>query len=41
MMLVKADIQTLAADIPLAVQIILVAPNLGNPVVFDANFQPA
>jgi hypothetical protein len=41
MMLVMADVQAFAADVPLAIQIILVAPNLGNPVSFSANFQSA
>jgi hypothetical protein len=41
MMLVMANAQAFAADVPLAVQIILVAPNLGNPVIFSANFQSA
>ena len=41
MMLVKADIQALAADIPLTVPVVLVSPDFDNPVVFSANFQPA
>ena len=41
MMLVKANIQTLAADIPLTVQIVFITPNLDNLVGFNANFQSA
>jgi hypothetical protein len=41
MVLVIADIEPLAADIPLAVQIVLVAPAFDNLIILDANFQPA
>ncbi len=41
MMLVMADVQAFAADVPLAVQVVFVAPNLGNPVILSANFQSA
>jgi hypothetical protein len=41
MMLVKANIEALAADIPPTVQVVFVAPNLDNLVVFNANFQSA
>ena len=40
-MLVVANIQTLAADIPLAVQVVPVSPNLDNLVILSANFQSA
>ena len=41
MVLVIADIQTLAADVPLAVQVVLVASALDNLIIFDANLQSA
>lgn len=41
MMLMMPDIQALAADVPLAVEVVLVAPRLDNPVILNANFQPA
>jgi hypothetical protein len=41
MMLVIADIETLSADVSLAVQVVLVAPAFDNLVILDANFQPA
>ena len=41
MVLVIADIQALAADVPLAVQVVLVAPAFDDLIIFDANFQPA
>lgn len=41
MMLVKANIQALAADIPLTVQVVFVAPDLDDLVGFNANFQSA
>lgn len=41
MMLVTANIQTLAANVALTVQIVLVAPHLDNLVVLNANFQSA
>jgi len=41
MMLVIANIQTFAADVPLTVQVVLVTPNFDNLVVLSANFQSA
>jgi hypothetical protein len=41
MMLVIANIQAFAADISLAVQVVLVATNLDNAVVLRANLQSA
>ena len=41
MMLVMADIQAFAADVPLASQVFLVSPNLDNAVILGANFQSA
>ena len=41
MMLMKANIEPLATDIPLAVQIVLVAPAFDDLIIFDANFQSA
>jgi hypothetical protein len=41
MILVMANIQAFAADVPPAVQVVLVSPNLDNSVVLSANFQSA
>ena len=41
MMLVMTNIQAFTADVPLAVQVVLVSPNLDNPVIIGANFQSA
>jgi hypothetical protein len=41
MMLVISDVETLSADVSLAVKVILVAPAFDNLVILDANFQPA
>jgi len=41
MMLVTANIQALSADIPLAVQVVLVTPDLDDLIVFNTNFQSA
>ena len=41
MVLVISDIQALAADVALAVQVVLVAPAFDNLIVLDANLQPA
>jgi hypothetical protein len=41
MMLVKTNIQALAADIPLTVQVVFVTPDLDNLVGFNTNFQSA
>jgi hypothetical protein len=41
MVLVIANIQALAADVPLAVQVVLVAPAFDDLIIFDANLQSA
>jgi hypothetical protein len=41
MVLVMADVQAFATDIPLAVQVVFVTPNLDNLIALSANFQPA
>ena len=41
MVLVISNIESLAADIPLAVQVVLVAPAFDDLIIFDANFQSA
>ena len=41
MVLVIPDIEPLAANIPLAVRIVLVSPAFDNLIILDANFQSA
>ena len=41
MVLVIADIQAFAADVPLAVQVVFVAPAFDDLIIFDANLQSA
>jgi len=40
-MLEIVNVKAFTAAIPVAVQVVLVPPNLNNLVVFDANFQSA
>ena len=41
MMLVMANAQAFATDVPLAVQVVFVTPNLDNLIALSANFQSA
>ena len=41
MLLMTANIQAFAANVALAVQIVLVASHLDNLIALDANFQSA
>ena len=41
MMLMVTNIESLTANIPLAVQVFLVTPAFDNLIIFNANFQSA
>jgi hypothetical protein len=41
MMLVIPYVKAFSADIPLAVQVLLVTPNLNDLIVLDPNLEPA